>query len=169
MKQGLLLCLSILFFTNMSIGQEKYGHLNLGNLLVQLPETKKADETLAALRDDLIQQREEKIKAFQAKVGNLSRQIEEGSLAPAKQLEVEKTLQEERQSIATFEQEIGETIQGKRMELMEPILEKAQQAIQAIAKANGYVMIFDTSNFNTILFAESTDDVTDLVKAELGL
>ena len=48
-------------------------------------------------------------------------------------------------------------------------MEKVQKAIQDVGKEGGYTMIFDTSTFNAILFAEDSDDVTSQVKAKLGI
>lgn len=36
-----------------------------------------------------------------------------------------------------------------------------------MVKENGYVMIFDISVFNVILFVEEVDDVMELVKVKL--
>lgn len=49
-----------------------------------------------------------------------------------------------------------------------PILQKANDGIKAVAKANGYTYIFD-SGAGSILFAEESDDVLPLLKAHLKL
>jgi outer membrane protein len=48
------------------------------------------------------------------------------------------------------------------------ILEKANDGIKAVAKANGYTYIFD-SGAGSILFADESDDVLPLLKAYLKL
>jgi len=53
--------------------------------------------------------------------------------------------------------------------LLKPIYEKADIAVQAVGKENGFSMIFDSGAFNVVLFAEDATDVTPLVKAKLGL
>jgi outer membrane protein len=44
-----------------------------------------------------------------------------------------------------------------------------QDAINEIGKEGKYTMIFDTSIFNTILFARDSDDLEPLVKGKLGI
>ena len=56
----------------------------------------------------------------------------------------------------------------KREELYKPILERVNAAMQAVAKENGYLLVFDTST-NVLLYADEALDVTNLVKAKLGL
>ena len=55
------------------------------------------------------------------------------------------------------------------MQLLKPIFEKADAAIKAIGKEGGFQMIFDSSTFNVLLFAEDSADIMPLVKAKLGL
>jgi outer membrane protein len=52
--------------------------------------------------------------------------------------------------------------------LYSPIIKKAEDAINAIAKEKGYSYIFDTS-VGAVLFAQESDDVMSLVKAKLSL
>jgi outer membrane protein len=49
------------------------------------------------------------------------------------------------------------------------LLDRVQQAINEVGKEGGYNMIFDTSVFNTILFAMDSNDIEPLVKAKLGI
>ena len=67
------------------------------------------------------------------------------------------------------EQEVVDKITKKRNEILKPIIDKVNGAIQEVGKENGYAMIFDSSLYNFILSAEDSDDVTPLVKKKLGL
>jgi outer membrane protein len=51
---------------------------------------------------------------------------------------------------------------------MEPMIEKANQAIEDVAKENGYTYILDTSA-GTVLYFPESDDILPLVKTKLGL
>ena len=68
-----------------------------------------------------------------------------------------------------YEQEVQSKIIAKQEELLKPILEKVQNAITAVGKEGGYLFIFDVSVPNTILFADEPLDVTNAVKAKLGI
>ena len=56
-------------------------------------------------------------------------------------------------------------------EVLEPILIKLQDAIEAVGKENGYDYILNADNFSggVILYKKPGDDVTALVKAKLGM
>lgn len=155
--------------TTTTFAQEKYGHLNFGNVVALMPATKSADSQLEAYQKQLVAKGEEMAKAFQVNYQKLVQDINSKTLAPKQQEERELALQSEQQAILKYEQEVIQKVNVKRDELLKPIVEKVQAAIKAIGKENGYAMIFDTSTFNAILFVQDTDDVLPLVKTKLGI
>lgn len=151
------------------VAQEKYGHLNLGNLVAQMPETEAANEQIKKMQADLLAERDTMLAKFRDELNKFSRAARAGNLSPVKQAEQEKALQEQNAEIEAFQQGIGQKLEAKRLELMEPILNKVEEAVQKVAKAKGYVMIFDTSIFNALLFVDEGNDVMELVKEALGI
>lgn len=169
MRQTILsICLLTagLLMSNQLVAQ-KYGHLNSGNLLQELPTVKAANSQLDAYQKQLIKAGEEMAKAFQGKLQAYLTKAESGDMSQVQMQQEESKLQKERESIMAYEQEVMEKVQNKRQELLEPILRKVDEAIQAVGKENGYQFIFDTSLMNAILFVQESDDVTALVKAKL--
>jgi len=63
MKQFLLLSAFLLLGTSTLIAQEKYGHLNFGNLISSLEETKAADSQLSDYQKQLVAKGEEMAKS----------------------------------------------------------------------------------------------------------
>ncbi len=167
-KWIVLLILSVVTLGSLQ-AQSKYGHLNYGNLLASLPETEVADKELEAFRAQLVKKGETMAQAFQEDYGKFVNEVQSGSLSPIQQQQRQAQLQEEQQKIVAYEQQIRQQVQAKREEVLSPILEKVEQAIQEVGKENGYMMIFDTSTFNAILFAEESEDVMGMVKAKLGI
>ena len=166
MKSYILFAACLLLAPSLTMAQ-KYGHLNFGNLISSLEETKAADSELEAYQKQLVSKGEEMAAAWQKEAQAFAQKVQSGSLAPKVQQETQAKLEEERNKILAYEQEVSQKVQAKRQELLEPLITKAEKAIQDVAKENGYVMIFDTSVFNAILFAQETDDVMELVKAKL--
>jgi outer membrane protein len=148
---------------------QKYGHLNFGNLIAAMPETKDADSKLETYQKELVTKGETMVKSFQQKYGQFVSDVQSGALAPKDQETRQLALQNEQQSILAYEDEVIQKVQTRRQELLKPIIDKAQKAIDDYAKANGYKMIFDTSVFNAVLFVKETDDLMDEIKAKLGL
>ena len=70
--------------------------------------------------------------------------------------------------IQDFQQSAQQSIQKKKEELYSPIISKADEAIKAVAKEKKFNYIFDSS-VGVLLHAEESDDIMDLVKAQLGL
>lgn len=168
MKRITLLLLVMLSVATLGTAQ-KYGHLNLGNLVSSLAETKAADQALADYADQLKTEGETMANKFKEDYLNLLKEINAGSLSPVQQAEKEKVLQAEQTKIQAYELDAQQKVNAKREEVLKPILAKVEAAIEEVAKAEGYTMVFDTSVFNAILHVEEADNVMAKVKAKLGV
>jgi len=146
----------------------KYGHMNLGNLLESLPDTKKANDDLKVFTDKLTAKDDSLTKAFQAKYTTFEKAYNEGTMTPVQSKAGQDELQKMQEDIQKFEQDAQQTIAAKREELLKPILAKVDEAVKAVAKENGYAMVFDTSS-GAMLFAADTDDIVAMVKKKLGI
>jgi len=142
MKKLAKISLLLLVFGMMqvtSVMAQKYGHVNSGNIIAQLPETKAADSQLIAYRDQLVKKGEEMATAVQT------------------------------EELAQYEQKVMQDMEKRRTELYQPILERVQTVLDEIGKEGGYSMIFDTSILagNPILFAEDSVDLNAQVIAKM--
>ena len=164
----IVLIAAISLVTALSVQAQKYAHVNSGNLLEMLPEVKDADAQLVKLQEKLLAERDQKVTAFQTQYQKAIQAVNSGDLSPKEQQEQEAVLRKEQEEISKFEQNIQNQVVKKRQELLGPILEKVDEAIQAVAKEKGYTMVFDTAQ-GGLLFASEAEDITPLVKAKLGL
>ncbi|MCS7036470.1 MAG: OmpH family outer membrane protein [Saprospiraceae bacterium] len=146
----------------------KYGHINLGNLLEELPQTAEAEAKLRIIADSLNRRDSLMTAAFQAAYLKLKKEYDEGMLTPIQVQQRQSELEKQRDEIQNFEEEAQRLIEAKRAELLEPIVKRVNEAIQAVAKREGYAMIFDIGS-GALLFAIETIDITALVRKELGL
>ncbi|MEY2905390.1 MAG: hypothetical protein RJA52_1406 [Bacteroidota bacterium] len=167
--KNLLIVSIVSFLFQWNIQAQKYGYLNFGNLIVELPETADADKKMEAFQNELITAGENMANAFQAKVNAYVEEAQKGLMAPAEQQKREAALQQERETILAYEQDMQVKMQSKRQELLQPIVDKIQKALDAIGKENGYAMIFDSGAFNAVLFVTESDDVAPLVRQKLGI
>ncbi|MCG8330499.1 MAG: OmpH family outer membrane protein [Chitinophagales bacterium] len=166
MKNFLLLA-ALLFAGALNMNAQKYGHMNFGSVIAALPETEAADKELEAYQKQLNADVEKRATAWQGKVQAFYTAVEGGTLTPVQQQQQQQALEKEQQEILQLQQSIAQKVQMKRQSLLEPIVSKVEGAINTVAKENGYQFIFDTSVFNAILFAEESDDVSEMVKAKL--
>lgn len=168
-KKAPLFLLALLFAASLSAqSAPKYGHMNLGNLLELMPETKKANDDLKLFADRLTAIDDSLGRALQAAAETLQKEYDAGNLTPIQAQQRQAELQKQQEYLQKFEQEAQQKVTTKREELLRPILDKVDNAIRTVAKENGYAMIFDTST-GAMLFAADTDDVTALVKSKLGI
>ena len=171
MKKYIKLTFLLLFFVMFTTAAfaQKYGHLNSGNLLAQMPEAEKANTTLKTYQEQLVKQHEAKLADFQTRGAKFMQEYNEGNLTMVVAQQKQAAFQKEQEELIKGEQEIMLKVQKRREELLKPILTKVDEAIQAVGKENNYKMIFDTSIMNALLFVQDSDDVMALVKAKLGM
>jgi outer membrane protein len=158
-----------LFLVAGNLNGQKFGHVNSGNLLVKLPETKAADEKLKVYRDSLVKIGEARADSLEKDFLEFAKAYQSGEVRPADAQKKQAEFQQRRDELANFEDEVVNMVAVRRQSLLSPILDKVQDAIDEIGKEGNYTMIFDTSIFNTILFAVESNDIEPLVKQKLGI
>jgi outer membrane protein len=165
----------LVLVTFLSIGlgslqaQAKYGHLNMGNLIAIMPEALAANDSLEVIQAQMVAEGEAAAAQLEKDYVAYIKEARAGNLTPVKQEEQEQQLNQRQQELQQLEQIIVQVIQQQRNKLLAPILEKAQNAIDEVAKENGFQLVFDTSIFGAVMYAEETVDLMPLVKAKLGL
>lgn len=164
-----IILLSVLLLSSLSVFAQDYGHCNFGELLSAMPETEAAEKKLQEFNNQLIAQGEEKAKVLQTEYDAYVAAKQGGNEAPVQLAKREEKLNRMQQELAAFEQEAQVKLNNKRNELLKPVIDRANNAIETVAKEGGYKLIFDTSVFNAVLFAEESKDVMPLVKAKLGV
>lgn len=142
----------------------KLGYLNSQELLNLMPESDKADTALAQYMRSLdtrfrtmAQEGQQKLQEYQAQKDNWTAAVRETK---------EKDLNDLQNRLQEFKMNAQDSIQAKRAELFQPILEKAQKAIQEVGKDGGYDYIYDGSQ---LLYANDADNLMSKVKAKLGI
>jgi outer membrane protein len=146
--------------------QDKFAHVNSLAIVSQMPEYKSAQAALTKEETELAGAYEELIDEYIEKENEL---IEKGpEMMDAIRESKTEYLFKLQQKIQEFEISAQEQLMTREEELLEPILEKANSAIQTVAKANGYTYVLDVAS-GAILYAPDSRDISDLVKAELGI
>lgn len=148
---------------------QKYGHMNYGNIMIALPATAEADKQLEAFKKTLVDKGEVLSKKLQEDYIAFLKEDKDGKLSPLLKQQKQAALQAQQEAITKYEEVVRTELQQKREELIRPITDKVEKAIQDIAKEGGYTMIFDTSQFNAILFAKESEDITPKMKLKLGI
>lgn len=161
-----ILCLSFIGLFSMQGQAQNYAYMDSAKLLSELPEVKQADSQLETLQKQLQKQGQQKVADLQAKYQTLSAAQEAGDMSPKQIQEEAEKLKQEEMAIGQFEQDMQRKIGEKRQSLLQPILDKVQTAIDAVAAEKGYTYVFDSST-GILLYADESKDITALVKAKM--
>ncbi len=145
---------------------QKFGYVNSAAILAEMSDMKAAESNLEGLQKQLQKKGQAMVETFQTDVAAFQKNVQEGNLTPKQQQEQTAELEARQQEIGKFEQSMVSDIQTKRTELLEPIYEKVNAAIKAVAEAEGYQFIFDQQ---VLLYGQETSDVSAAVKAKLGM
>lgn len=165
-----ILLLSTLLIGMLSLqAQDRYGYLNLGNLIAQMPEATMANDSLEIMQATMVATGETMAQQFQRDAAAFIKKVQSGVLTPVQQQTQQAALEKRQLEIQNYEQVIIQTIGAKRDKMLAPIIKRAQDAIDAVAKENGYTMVFDTSVFGAIMYAQESEDIMPLVKEKLGI
>lgn len=162
----LIIVTGLILASAFSYAQQKIGYINSDELLVSMPEAKKADADISAyaktFQDQLSGMQKEletKYKAYESGVKTMTEAMKDVK---------EKELSDLQNRIQSTQQSAEEKIANKRQELLKPITEKADAAIQAVAKEKGYSYIFD-AQAGGIIYALPSDNILQDVKNKLGI
>lgn len=145
--------------------QTKSGYISVQELVVAMPEYRRADTTLAEYQNALNQQYAERVQDFNARDSVLN--SKDTVKFTKAQLEVKRQeLGRIYVELQQWNQKAQQMYQAKEEETMKPILDKARKAIQDVAKENGYGYVFSKEQ---LLVSPPGDDILPLVKRKLGL
>jgi outer membrane protein len=135
--------------------------------LTSLTDTRKADIDLEEYQNTLVAEGQAMAEKFKNNYIAFMKEQQSGNLAPIKEKEQQELLQKEQEGIQAFEQQIQQKLQVKREELLKPIVDKITAKIKEVCTENKFVMVFDTSSFNALLFTPDSEDITALVRTKM--
>lgn len=163
-----------LFLTaSITMAQEvKIGYTNIELVLAYMPEARQMEKTLQTYQKKLAEQIQTKEKYAMDKLQDYQTKIEKNQLSPDAKAAAEKELQKLDQEIQQFAQESEYNLMAKREELLQPIVEKLQKAIDETAEAKGFTYILNqttSAGVSTILYGPDENDITEDLMKKLGI
>ena len=167
MRTAVLTLLLALSFSGFS--QSKIAYVNIDELITTMPETKAAEVEMKKLAESI----QSDLRFLEEEYQNQVTELENGMNTGWSQLMI-KTKQEAlygtQQKIYEFQQSAQQEITQKEVELMEPIIEKLQNAVNEVAKAQKVDYVLDSSvSKGVVIFKDGGTDLSPMVKAKLGM
>jgi outer membrane protein len=164
MKKIIVLVVAVIMGTAATVNAQKIGHINTNDLLVAMPETKKAQDRLKTSQDSLNVVYAQLIKEYQEKDSVI--RIDSAKWSPAiKQIRF-KEFQDLADAVQQYSTSAQQFLQQKEQEFFAPVQKIALDAIQSVAKANGYAYVVSR---DALLVVPTTDDLLPLVKKFLKI
>ena len=157
----LALCLMV---AGKADAQTKIGYISSQELVNIMPETKRADSILNDLRNALVQNATEKQNAFYAAIDKFNK--DSATFTDAQKTIKRGDLTKMGQELGGEEERIQQELQKRQQELIQPINRKAYDAVQAVAKENGYTYVFEKE---ALLVAPPGEDILQLVAKKLNI
>ncbi|WP_179354117.1 OmpH family outer membrane protein [Winogradskyella vidalii] len=160
-----LLFAAVLFIgaTSFTTAQSKIAHINKQELIKAMPaytqaqtEIENLGKTYETEIQNSIKELDKKLKQYTAEEPT---QTEEENMKRMQEVEGIK------QSLGEYQQQAQKQLQEKEFNLLKPIVEKADNAIKAVANAQGFQYVVDSG---MLIVAEGKDLMAD-VKKQLGM
>ncbi len=166
MKKIILIAVSALLALTASAQTPKFAHVNFNELVMLMPEADSARAQIAAAQQEaqdtyrsMLEEYQSKLQQYQQKSSTWTAAIRDSK---------EKELSDIQNRIQEFDQSIQQELQQQQSQLMAPIQQKAIDAVNKLAKAGGYIYVFEKSSLLYVNEAQSKDLTPEARKA-LGI
>lgn len=159
---------TLLAATAVGNAQPKFGYVNSKEIVFSMPDIAEVQASLEKLQKEI----EEQLEFIQVEYNNLLVEYQKNAstYADSVRQSIEKDLMNLQQRYEELGKAGTQDMQNKQAELMTPVFEKAQAAINKVAAEGGYTAIFDT-NVGALAYHDPAQmtDISPLVKKELGI
>jgi outer membrane protein len=165
-----LFMIAIVTMASIQLQAQRYCVIDSKYILENLPEYKQAQTKLDEISinwqkdiDAKLQEVDRMYKAYQAEQVMLSDELKKSRESEI--IKKEKEAKELQKKKFGFEGELFK----KRQELVKPVQDKVYNAVQRLATAKGYDIIYDKSADLSIFYSDSKLDRSDEVLKDLGV
>ena len=163
---SLLFILAVISISSASAQAQKIAYIDPEQIIPNMPEYKAAKSELEQYKNILQKQIEGEQAKMQQYYTDVMTKVQQGVLAPAQQKAEEEKLMKMQEELQRKGAKMEEDMATKEQDLTKPMYDKFNEALKAVAKANGYAYIFDKK---LLLYSEGGDDATAKLKAQLGV
>ena len=161
----LFLGVALFVMSGMAQAQVKIAHVNTAEILEAMPERKTVEKSLENYYNELQSQLQTMATEYQNKLQDY--EANQATMSNLVKQSKEKEIVDLQNRIQQFQANAETEFDNKRTELLKPMYDKIQNAIDAVGKEKGYTYMFDA----TAVIYVGTDaiDATKDVKAKLGI
>ena len=165
-KIKLLMVAVVILFSSGSVLAQKSGYIRVDAIVSIMPETARLDSLLRKYQADSINPQFAYIVQEYNRKDSMVNTKDSVKLSKAVITQIRQELEGYAYQIQNWQQITQQALQGKQQQLLEPIYRKVDNAIQAVAKENGYAYVF---NAEALLVMPPGDDLLPLVAKKLNV
>ena len=158
--------LFIAFISSAAIAQTKVGTIDSDYIMSLMPEAKVVTKRSQAYGAKLDSSFSLKTQNFQARVSDFKKKEKE--MGELMKKTIIKEISALEQDIKNYQSNGNKLMQLKQNELMRPLYKLLNDAINTIAKENGYTQVL-TITGNQFVYIDEKFDITNLVMAKLNI
>ena len=163
----MFLGIALFVMSGMANAQVKLAHVNTAEILDVMPDKASAEKSLEKYYGELQAQLETMAKEYQTKMQDY--EANQATMSNLVKQSKEKEIIDLQTRIQQFQANAENEFESKRAELLKPILDKIQNAINTVGKEKGYTYILDLATGAAVYVGTDAVDCTKDVKAKLGI
>ncbi len=159
-----LITLSCIYCANVNAQSGKVGYLAVERVLILMPEMDAIRSELQDFQSKVNSQIQVKYETLQNKVADYETLMKD--LDQERRVEREKEIQSLDRDLQKYRMDAQQASAKKENKLMEPVYQRIQEAIDAVAKEQGYQQVFRAES---MLYIGNAEDVFEAVIKQLGI
>ena len=163
----MFLGVALFVMSGIANAQVKIAHVNTAEILDAMPDKAKAEKSLEKYYGELQSQLETMAKEYQTKMQDY--EANQATMSNLVKQSKEKEIIDLQTRITQFQANAENEFENKRAELLKPILDKIQNAINAVGKEKGYTYMLDIATGAAVYVGDNAVDATKDVKSKLGI
>ena len=163
----MFLGIALFVMSGMAQAQVKIAHVNTAEILDAMPEKTKAEKDLENYYGELQSQLQAMAQEYQTKMQDY--EANQATMSNLVKQSKEKEIIDIQNRIQQFQANAENDFESKRAELLAPMLDKIQNAINSVGKEKGYTYILDLATGAAVYVGTDAVDCTKDVKAKLGI
>ena len=163
----LFLGVAQIVMSGMAQAQVKIAHVNTAEILDAMPDKAAAEKSMEKYYGELQSQLETMAKEYQTKMQDYEANV--ATMSNLVKQSKEKEIIDIQNRIQQFQANAESEFESKRAELLKPILDKIQNAINLVGKEKGYTYMIDLAPGAAVYVGADAVDATKDVKAKLGI
>ncbi|MCL2073883.1 MAG: OmpH family outer membrane protein [Marinilabiliaceae bacterium] len=145
----------------------KFGHIDSQKLVTELPEFNEAQKQLEAEATVLEDRRNIMQEEVERKFTEYISQRDE--MPDLIRATMEKDIQDLQQRLESYNMLAQQSLAKKQQDLLQPIIDKVNRAIEQVGDENGFIYIFDVSMQIVLYYSTASTDCMQMVKQKLGV